>query len=645
MTALPVIIGFGGINPAGRSSSHHGYRRLVLDHLPTADAMETRASLAGLMGLLSWRDGNWLDGAGNRVDLHAYLTSIDSLLKDNTLIRKLESNLFDPDRIPFHRRARLTARDDQPITFRIRRQHLPDQIPLGWMISDAGNGELQVEVQGAMDVMTESFRRSPVNSAGQLPSGFDPKALYQSRHHPRGLQLTVFGASDALQSIGIEWDSILAHIAPDQVSVYAGSSMSQLDYDGNGGLLQARLVGRRVTSKQLALGFAEMPADFINAYLLGNVGTTGTNAAACATFLYNLRQGIRDIRNGTHRLVIVGTAEAPLTPEVIDGYTTMGALVDDAALLALDADKGLTAPDHRRACRPFGVNAGFTLGESAQFVVLCDDALALELGANIYGSVNDVFVNADGYKKSISSPGIGNYITVAKAMAATAAILGEKGLQQRSYMQAHGTGTPQNRVTESHIFSTLAGTWGIRNWPVTALKSYIGHSLASASADQLVASLGVWRYGIIPGIQSTETVADDVHRKNLDILLQNREVGATGMDAVLLNAKGFGGNNATASVLAPHITSDMLSRRHGKQAMTRWQSKNESVRAAAQEYDERARRGQAEIFYRFDHQVLDGTAEGTLAAQRDSISLKGYAHPIRLASETPYQDMLTNIEK
>src|SRR5690554_2541939 len=645
MTALPVIIGFGGINPAGRSSLHHGYRRLILDDLPHADAMETRASLAGLMGLLSWQNGHWLDSDNNRIELESYLSALDPVLRNGTLIRKLENNLFDPQRIPFHRRAHLMNHDNQPIVFRIRRQHLPDQIPLGWMISDAGNGMLQVEVQGGMDVLTENFRRSPVNSAGQLPSGFDPKALYQSRSHPRGLQLTVFGASDALQSMGIDWETVLAHLPPDQISVYAGSSMSQLDYDGNGGLLQARLIGRKVTSKQLALGFAEMPADFINAYLLGNLGTTGTNAAACATFLYNLRQGIRDIRNGTHRLVIVGTSEAPLTPEVMDGYTTMGALVDDAALLALDREKGLTAPDHRRACRPFGINAGFTLGESAQFVVLCDDAMALELGANIYGSINDVFVNADGFKKSISSPGIGNYITMAKAMAATAAVVGEKGLQQRSYIQAHGTGTPQNRVTESHIFSTLAQTWGIQNWPVAALKSYIGHSLASASADQLVASLGVWRYGLIPGIHSTETIADDVHQKNLDILLQHREVGAEGMDAVLLNAKGFGGNNATASVLAPHVTSAMLAKRHGKNAMAQWQGKNEAVRAAVQDYDERALRGQAEIFYRFNHQVLDGTMDGTLDARRDSLRLKGYAHPIPLAADTPYQDMLADTEK
>ena len=641
MSGLPVIIGFGGINPAGRSSSHHGYRRLVLDLLPAQDAMQTRASLAGLMGLIRYEHGKWLNKTGDAIDLPSYLQSIDPIIKAGTLVRQLEKNLFDPTRLLFHKRAHLSASDHQPVSFDIKRQHLPDHIPMGWLISDAGNGMVNVEVPTGMDVLTENYRPSPVNSAGQLPSGFDPKTLYQSRNHPRGLQLTVFGASDALQSLGIEWQSVLDHIPADQISVYAGSSMSQLDYEGNGGLLQARLLGKKVSSKQLALGFAEMPADFINAYVLGNLGTTGTNSAACATFLYNLRQGIRDIRSGSHRLVIVGTAEAPLLPEVIEGYATMGALADDAALLALDEHKGLREPDYRRACRPFGNNVGFTLGESAQFVVLCDDALALELGANIYGSVNDVFVNADGFKKSISSPGVGNYITVAKAMAATAAMIGEKALQQRSYVQAHGTGTPQNRVTESHILSTLAGTWGIQHWPVAALKTYLGHSLASASADQLVASLGVWRYGIIPGITGTDAIADDVHQTHLDFLLQHKDVGPHGMDAVLLNAKGFGGNNATASILAPHVTHKMLKQRHGEEAIKKWQKRNETVAQKLKDYDESARRGEAKIIYQFDHNVLDGNS---LKISRHEMRVDGFQKPISLTSHNPYQDMLEPVD-
>ena len=61
-------------------------------------------------------------------------------------------------------------------------------------------------------------------------------------------------------------------------------------------MLKARLLGKKVTSWQLPLGLNEMPADFINAYLLGSLGTTGHNNGACATFLYNLQQGMRDIQ-------------------------------------------------------------------------------------------------------------------------------------------------------------------------------------------------------------------------------------------------------------------------------------------------------------------------------------------------------------
>jgi len=275
--------------------------------------------------------------------------------------------------------------------------------------------------------------------------------------------------------------------------------------------------------------------------------------------------------------------------------------------------------------------------EASQYIVLMDDALVMELGADVHGAVGDVFINADGFKKSISAPGPGNYITMAKAMAATANVIGEQGLRERSWVQAHGTSTPQNRVTESHIFSTLAGTFGIGHWPVAAVKTYLGHSLASASADQLVSSLGVWKYGIIPGITATEAIADDVHQQHLDFLLQHREVGATGMDAVVINAKGFGGNNASASILAPHITEKMLKRRHGEQAFKQWQHKQEAVQERSRDYDEQAQRGMAGLIYRFDHQVLDGSM---LELSREQIRIKGHELAVTLPQQTPYADML-----
>ncbi|MDA1369390.1 MAG: beta-ketoacyl synthase [Proteobacteria bacterium] len=639
MANLPVIAGFGGVNAAGRSSGHHGYRRMVIESLSDKLANETWASLASLTGKLRKSDNGWVDAEGQAVDLTRHIAALQPILEQGSLIRQLEDNLFEPARIPFHSRARLKGIDDQPLEFELSKKHLPSPLPKGWVVSEASSDprhKLRVSVASDVDVLLHSHREASVNCAGQLPSGFDPAVLYPSRNHPRALQMTVFGASDAINSLGIDWETLKQRVAPDQFSVYASNCMGQLDYNGFGGLLQARLLGKKVTSKQLPLGFTEMPADFLNAYLLGNLGTTGANVAACATFLYNLRLGIRDIQNGTQRVVVVGTSEACLVPEVFDGFDTMGALADDAGLRELDGLGAGELPDYRRACRPFSYNTGFTLGESAQFVVLMDDALALELGANIYGAVNEVFVSADGYKKSIAGPGLGNYFTMAKAAAATRNIVGDQGLRQRSYVHSHGTGTPQNRTTESHILSAIARTFGIENWPITAIKPYVGHSIASASGDQLMASLGTWDQGIIPGIFTINEIADDVHTQNLDFLMQHREVGNRGMDAVIINSKGFGGNNASASILAPHIVEKMLGKRHGSAAMKKYQERNESISEQIAEHDRLAIAGINDTIYKFDHNVLGGDA---LEINHEQIRINDIEPVVSLSLQNNYSDM------
>lgn len=635
MTRLPVIVGAGGINPAGRSSCHHSYRRLVLSQLGSRDALDACASLASVMGLLRRRDGNWTGPDGALVDRDSYLTSIMPLLENGTLIRQLEDTLFDPENILYHKRINLSASEAGPVEFTLSRKHLPDTVPPGWEIVRDKGHSVEILIHDNLEVLLQCYRRSDVLGAGQLPTGFDPAGLYASRNHPRGLQLTVYGASDAIGSLGIDWQRIRDRVAPDQISVYAGSGMSQLDYNGNGGMMQARLLGKKVTSKQLPLGYAEMPADFINAYILGNLGTTGTSVAACATFLYNLRQGIRDIQTGSHRVVVVGTSEAPLVPEIFDGFATMGALADDVSLRKLDGLDNSTKLEYRRACRPFADNAGFTLAESAQFIVLFDDELAMELGANILGAVNDIFVNADGFKKSIAGPGLGNYITMAKAAAATRNIIGEQGLQHRSFVQAHGTGTPQNRVTESHILSQVAINNGIEQWPVTAVKSYLGHSLASAAGDQLTSSLGVWSYGHIPGITTVDKLADDVHTRGLDILLAHKEIDPEAMDAVLINSKGFGGNNATASILAPHVVEKMLSRKHGTEAMNRYQQLREQTREEIAAYDCDMTAGLRQPIYRFGIDVL---GEEAIEMNRDELKIQGQRHAVDLHVPNRYNE-------
>ncbi|MEM8768324.1 MAG: beta-ketoacyl synthase, partial [Pseudomonadota bacterium] len=88
MKRLPVIVGLGGINPAGRVSFHHAYRRLVIDALGSTEQDRTFESLATLMGIEPSGDAD-----------------VRQQILDQTLIRRIEH--FDPERIYVNRTARL----------------------------------------------------------------------------------------------------------------------------------------------------------------------------------------------------------------------------------------------------------------------------------------------------------------------------------------------------------------------------------------------------------------------------------------------------------------------------------------------------------------------------------------------------------
>ena len=610
---LPVIVGCGGINPAGRVSFDHAYRRTVIDVLGKNAADDTFASLAALMNV----EGDPRD------------ESVREHILDNTLIRRIDC--FDPERVPWQRSARLAPTSAGAMTLTLAARDVPDEIPSGWSLRQREDGRVEVTTEH-LDVLIRDKRISRVTSAGQTPAGFEPGKLYPARNHPRGLQLNVYAASDAVQSVGIPWEEFRKHVCPDEFAAYSGSAMGQLDNCSNGGMMQAPMMGRRPTAKQAALGLPEMPVDFVNAYVIGSVGQTAGVIGACATFLYNLKAAIDEIRAGRCRVAVVGGAEAPIVPEVVEAYRTMGALAEDEDLMALD---GSNAVDNRRACRPFAANCGFTLAEAAVYVVVTDDALALELGADIHAAVGDVFVNADGFKKSIPGPGIGNYITVAKALARGRAILGEDAVRHRSYVHAHGTGTPQNRVSESHILNEMAKTFGIDRWTVAAVKAYLGHTLAPASGDQTSSALGTWRHGWIPGIATIDGPADDVHHSHLRIAPEHFEIDPDAMDMAFINSKGFGGNNATGLILSPRVAHDILTARHGAEAMRRHARRNESVHSNALDYDAAATRGDAETIYRYGEGVLDG---GDLRLSPDEIGIPGYDESISLAMTNPFAD-------
>ena len=615
MSNLPVIVGFGGISPAGRSSFNQGYKRLVFDKLSQSEQQEVLQDLKTITGD---RDSD------------------QSALLDKTLIRKIPKTFFDADQVLMNKGAVVKSGSDA-IRFQLRKRYLPTAIPSHWSITEIDAGTVEVSVQGEMELLFPDTRELPVQSAGMLPDGFEPGKLYQSRNHPRAIQMAIYAASDALASVGIDVDSLLDTLAPDQIAVFASNSIGQLDDLGFGGLTKYPALGKRTTSKQMPLGYAQMPADFVNAYMLGNLGTTGGALGACATFLYNLRNGVEAIRTGKAEFVLVGGADAPVTPEVIEGFRAMGALAEDKQLQALDKLANINDVDHRRACRPFGENCGFTIGESAQFIVLMSDRLAIESGANIYGSVPDVYVHADGYKKSISAPGVGNYLTLGKAAALIEKLLGSDALKHHSMIQAHGTSTPQNRTTESHVLNQIAKAFDIQDWTVAAVKAYLGHSQGTAGGDQLVTTLGVWSHGIIPGITTTRAIAEDVYVSNLNLPLAHMEVGSTHISSALINSKGFGGNNATAALLSPEATKKLLTKRYGEKAMSDWQHKAERTFEIANAYNQAAIKGDTTPTYRYDYRVLNGE---DLDITHAGIRVPEHSLPVSFDVTNPYDDLV-----
>lgn len=624
---LPVIVGFGGFNAAGRSSSHQAFRRMVLESLPPSEQHSTIASLACLMGLVRAEGESYIDTQGAELTIETVFEQYQQAVIAGTLVRKIEH--FDPANLSGHRKVDFS--DQQVIIFTMAKRDLPKQLPADWQIRELEDGRVEITTSGEDKHLVSVPYELAAKAAGQLPRGFDLTEHYNARFHPRGLQMALLGASDAIHSMGIPWQKVAAKVRPDEIGVYSSSVFGQVDNQGMGGLFQARLRGERTTAKQVALGLNSMPADFVNAYVLGNVGHTEATTGACASFLYSLQAAVRDLRSGRRRIAVVGNAEAPITPEMSEGFSNMGALGSDENLCKID---GSATPDWRRASRPFGENCGFTLSEATQYIVLMDDLLAIELGADVHGAVPEVFISADGIKKSISSPGVGNYISFSKAVAAAVDIVGIEAVQRRSFVHAHGSSTPANRVTESELISRVAETFEIDDWPVTAVKAYVGHSVAAASGDQLISALGTFKYGLIPGIKTVDEIAKDVHQKRLNFLL-NDTVTATKMEVSFINSKGFGGNNASAVLLSADKANAMLGQRYTSR-FAQYIEQRETTRKNAEDYAVQADRGSLAVIYRFGEQLID---EKAVAITPTGMSIPGCSRKIEFNFKNLWQDM------
>ena len=148
------------------------------------------------------------------------------------------------------------------------------------------------------------------------------------------------------------------------------------------------------------------------------------------------------------------------------------------------------------------------------------------------------------------------------------------------------------------------------------------------------ATLGIWAEGISPGISTIDSVAEDVDQSNLALRNTHTEIDPDAQAYAVINSKGFGGNNASATLLSPAVTRRMLQARYSGSEWKAWEKANAAVCEQQQAYDDGVIAGTEKPVYKFDHQVLGG-GDVVLADHEIAIG----KHKISLDLKSPYEDM------
>ena len=165
MTALPVIVGMGGINAAGRTSFHQGYRRIVLDSLDAKARQETFLGLATLMNLVKLEQGKLVDQQGQIIEQTQIESTFGEQIIAGTLIRKIEKNHFDVDATPWQQKMTLSVSNDEKIVFETRARDLPQPVPASWQVEQLEGKKVKVTIAADLEVKHNSTRDNPIKAA------------------------------------------------------------------------------------------------------------------------------------------------------------------------------------------------------------------------------------------------------------------------------------------------------------------------------------------------------------------------------------------------------------------------------------------------------------------------------------------------
>lgn len=260
-----------------------------------------------------------------------------------------------------------------------------------------------------------------------------------------------------------------------------------------------------------------------------NFGLKGPNfsvASACASANHAIGLAFKAIQSGMADVMVTGGSEAAITPLGLSGFASLKAL-------------STRNDEPEKASRPFDKNRdGFVMGEGSGIFIFELLEHAKARNARIYCEMLGFGMNDDGYHITAPDPEGEGAMTTMKLS------LDDAGLKPEdiSYINAHGTSTLYNDLTESKAINKLFGEHA-KKLAVSSTKSMVGHLLGASGAVELIPTILGIRDNIVHPTINYETPDPECDLDYVPNTARKMEV-----KTALSNSFGFGGHNATLCV-------------------------------------------------------------------------------------------------
>ncbi|MFB9330482.1 beta-ketoacyl-[acyl-carrier-protein] synthase family protein [Paenibacillus aurantiacus] len=348
---------------------------------------------------------------------------------------------------------------------------------------------------------------------------FDPlQYMDKKRAHrmDRYSQLAVAAGSMALAHAGIKPEEADA----ERAGILMGSALGGIAY-AEEQCGQFLVGGYRSVSPTLGFSVFGGAASCNMAMAFGFTGLNETNAMSCASGAVAIGRALAAIRRGEADFILAGGSEAPLAPLSFGAFDMLRAM-----------STRNEAPE--QASRPFDKNRdGFVMGEGSAVLLIEEESHARARGARIIAELSGFGISNDAYHMSAPLPS-GTQAARALRQALRDADLSE---DEVGYINAHGSSTPLNDVTESKV---IRAVFGDRPVAVSGTKGLYGHPLGASGAIEAAITCLSLQEGWLPPTSNLE---------NPDPLSPVDLIARAGRDArtaaAVSNSYGFGGINAS----------------------------------------------------------------------------------------------------